>query len=98
MSADGTWEITVKTPLGSQKSTLVLSTEGGTLTGEQSGNGESGPIYGGAIEGDTVSWKVDVSNPFALSIEFTATIEGDAISGKAKAPGFPGMSFSGSRA
>jgi hypothetical protein len=98
MSADGTWEITVKTPLGAQKSTLVLATEGDTLTGEQSGNGDSGPIYAGTIEGDSVSWKVDVTKPFSLSIEFTATIEGDAISGKAKAPGFPGMSFSGSRA
>jgi hypothetical protein len=98
MSADGTWEITVKTPLGAQKSTLVLSTEDGALTGEQSGNGESGAIYDGAIEGDSVSWKVDVSKPFELSIDFSATIEGDTITGKAKAPGFPGMSFSGSRA
>jgi len=98
VSADGTWQITVKSPLGPQASTVTLSTEGGTLTGEQSGNGESGPIQNGAFDGDSVSWSVSVTKPFALTIGFSGTVDGDTISGKAKAGGFPSMSFSGTRA
>ena len=98
MSVDGTWQITVNSPLGPQPSTLVLATDGGTLTGEQSGNGEAGPIKDGAVDGNEVSWTVDVTKPFPLTIKFTGTIDGDAISGKAKAGGFPSFSFNGSRA
>jgi hypothetical protein len=97
VSADGTWEITVKSPLGAQASTVVLATDGATLTGEQTGQGETGPIYDGVVDGDSVSWWVNVTKPMPLKIEFTATIDGDTISGKAKAGGFPAMSFSGSR-
>ena len=99
MSADGTWEITVNSPIGAQPSTVTLQTDGSTLTGEQTGNGETGPIYDGTVGGDSVSWSVDVSKPMKLTIRFKGTIEGDTISGKAKAGGFPGgFSFSGSRA
>jgi hypothetical protein len=97
MSADGTWEITVQSPIGAQPSTVVLSTEGGMLTGEQAGNGESGPIYDGKLDGDNVSWAVDVSKPMSLTVKFSGTIEGDTISGKVKAGMFPAMAFTGSR-
>jgi hypothetical protein len=97
MSADGTWEITIQTPMGAQTSTVELTTDGGALTGSQSGNGETGAIYDGSVDGDTVTWKADVTKPFALSITFSGTIDGDAISGKAQAGAFPPMPFTGSR-
>lgn len=98
MSADGTWKITVQTPMGAQSSTVELSTDGGELTGTQSGNGESGAIYDGGIDGDSVTWKVDITRPMALTVTFSATIDGDAISGTAKAGAFGSSPFSGSRA
>ena len=50
MSVDGTWKITIQTPMGAQESTIELVSDGSALTGTQSGNGESGPIYGGSAE------------------------------------------------
>ncbi|HEY7965605.1 MAG TPA: hypothetical protein VID68_01120 [Solirubrobacteraceae bacterium] len=97
MSADGTWNITVNSPLGEQESTVELRTDGTALTGEQSGDGQSGPIYDGKVDGDRVSWKVDVTHPMKLTIHFEGSVEGDSISGKAKAGMFPSMKFSGSR-
>ena len=98
MSADGTWKITVQTPMGVQISTVELVTDGNTLTGTQSGNGESAAIYEGSVEGDTATWKVDITRPLPLSVTFTATVDGDSISGTAKAGMFPKSTFAGSRA
>jgi len=98
MSADGSWNITLQTPMGAQTSTIELVTDGNSLTGTQSGNGETSPIYEGRIEGDTATWKVNITRPMALSVSFSAKIDGDSISGTAKAGIFPKSSFSGSRA
>jgi len=98
MSADGTWKITVQTPMGNQSSTLELQSDGALLTGTQSGNGESGAIYDGAVDGDTATWKVDITRPLALTVTFNATVSGDKISGTAEAGMFPPSPFSGTRA
>jgi hypothetical protein len=98
MSADGTWNITLQTPMGAQSSTVELVTDGNALSGTQSGNGESGPIYDGRIEGDTATWKVSITRPMSLTVTFTAKVDGDSISGTAKAGMFPKSTFSGSRA
>ena len=97
MSADGTWQITVNTPMGAQATTLTLASDGATLTGEQSADGSSTPIHDGSVDGDSVSWKVDVTKPMALTVSFRGKVEGDKISGKAKAGMFPAMAFEGSR-
>lgn len=98
MSADGTWKITVNTPMGVQATTLSLKSEGSTLTGEQAADDASTAIYDGSVDGDEVRWKVDVTKPMALTVSFRGKIEGDTISGKAKAGMFPAMGFEGSRA
>ena len=98
MSVDGTWNITLQTMMGEQSSTVELVSEGAGLTGTQSGNGESGPIYDGSVDGDAASWKVDITRPLALTVTFTATVDGDTISGTARAGSFPPSPFSGSRA
>jgi hypothetical protein len=98
MSADGTWQITLHTPMGVQASTVELVTDGSKLSGTQSGNGETGPIYDGSVDGDTATWKVDITRPMKLSVTFTATVDGDSISGTAKAGMFPKSTFAGSRA
>jgi hypothetical protein len=97
MSVDGTWQIILKTPMGEQSSTIELVSDGTALSGTQSGNGESGPIYDGSAEGDTATWKVDITKPMALTVAFTATVDGDSISGSAKAGMLMRASFTGSR-
>jgi hypothetical protein len=98
MSVDGTWNITLQTPMGTQTSTIELASDGSGLTGTQSGNNESGPIYDGHVEGDTASWKVNITRPMPLTVSFSATVDGDSISGTAKAGMFPKSTFVGTRA
>ena len=98
MSADGTWNTTINTPMGAQQGTLTLSTEGGSLTGKMSGPTGEMDIQDGAIDGDTLTWKADITSPMAMTLEFSASVSGDEISGNVKLGAFGDATFSGTRA
>jgi hypothetical protein len=98
MSVDGTWNIVLKTPIGEQHSTLILKTAGQALEGTMSGaNGET-TLREGAADGDKATWKADITQPMAITLEFSAAVEGDRISGSAKLGMFGNAPFSGDRA
>ncbi len=98
MSADGTWNVTLNTPMGAQAGTLDLATEGNSLTGTLSGPQGSIELENGTADGDSLSWTVNMTQPMPITIEATATIDGDEISGEAKLGAFGTATFSGSRA
>ena len=98
MSADGTWNTTINTPMGAQNGTLTLSTEGGSLTGTMASPQGEMPIQDGAIDGETLSWKADITSPMAMTLEFEATVNGDEIGGNVKLGAFGNATFSGTRA
>ncbi len=98
MSVDGTWNVTVNSPMGPQLSTLTIKAEGGALTGSQSAQGNTQPIANGKVDGDTVTWSNSITTPFPMNLEFTGKVEGDKISGSVKAGAFGSFPFSGDRA
>ena len=98
MSADGTWNTTINTPMGAQQGTLTLSTEGGELTGKMASPQGELELQDGNIDGDNLTWKADVTSPMAMTLEFSASVSGDEISGTVKLGAFGDASFSGTRA
>ena len=98
MSADGTWNVTLNTPMGAQAGTLELATDGNALTGTMSGPQGSMELENGTADGDSLSWTVNMTQPMPITIEATATVDGDEISGEAKLGAFGTATFSGSRA
>jgi hypothetical protein len=97
MALDGTWEITTKTPMGDQKATLDLKTDGGALTGVHTAMGASNEIYDATVDGQNVAWKVDVQKPFSMTVECAGTVDGDSITGEARPGTLPAVPFSGTR-
>jgi hypothetical protein len=98
MSVDGTWNITFESPLGSQEGQLILTTSGNTLTGKiKSELGES-DISNGTVNGNEISWTIEVTEPVKLSIVNTGTIDGDKLSGTAKLGDLGDATFNGARA
>jgi hypothetical protein len=81
MPVDGNWKITMSTPLGERQATLALTSSGSTLRGTQAAEGDSAAIFDGTVNGGDVAWKVSISNPMPLTLEFTGTVDGDAIAG-----------------
>lgn len=86
MAIDGQWDITVNTPMGAQKSVLTLKTDGAILTGEQSGQFGVTPLKDGTVDGDKLTWKLDLTAPFPMKLDVEAAISGDAIEGLVKTP------------
>jgi len=97
MSADGTWKLTMQTPLGDRKATLALQSAGGALTGKLTGEeGNSTDIYEGKLSGNVASWKADIKSPMPLTLSFSANVDGDKISGTVSAA-VGSWPFSGNR-
>jgi len=98
MSADGTWNTTMNTPMGAQNGTMTLTTDGGSLSGKLSSpQGEIEP-EDGAVDGDALTWKASITSPMAMTLEFSATVDGDEMSGDVKLGAFGNATFSGTRA
>ena len=99
MAVDGTWKLTVNTPMGPQESTLVIASSGATLTGTQSaGSGEGKPIDSGTVNGNAITWKSSISRPMPMTLEFSGVVNGDSLSGSVKLGMFGSQQFSGVRA
>ncbi|MGD0191994.1 MAG: hypothetical protein ABSD74_14735 [Rhizomicrobium sp.] len=97
MSVDGTWNITIDSPMGAQKVTLTLKSSGNTLTGTASGAQGTQEIIDGKVDGNAVSWKTAITQPMPMSLEFSGVVDGDKISGNVKAGSFGTFKFSGTR-
>jgi len=97
MAVDGTWRIAMETPLGTRNATLSLATGGGGLTGKMSGEAGSTDISDGKVNGNQVSFSVDITDPMPMTLEFSATVDGDKLSGSVKLGMYGDAPLSGTR-
>ena len=97
MSAEGTWKVTMNTPMGAQAGTLTLKLDGDLLSGTMDGAQGSENFEGGKVDGDSATWTVSVKQPMAMDLKFSAKIDGDTISGDVDLGSFGSASFTGSR-
>ncbi|HEX2801426.1 MAG TPA: hypothetical protein VHN73_05140 [Phenylobacterium sp.] len=96
MSADGSWKITINTPMGAQEVTATITTSGDTFTGKTEGRMGSQDVSG-KVDGDTLTWSAAITNPMPMTLEFTATVSGDAMTGNVKLGAFGNAPLSGVR-
>jgi beta-glucosidase len=85
VTAAGTWVLTIQTPRGEQQGELRLAGEGGTPTGTFNG----APITDGRLSGDQLTFRTSLTSPMKVKIKCTAAIDGDTLSGTAKAAMIP---------
>jgi hypothetical protein len=97
MTADGNWSLVVVTPLGERRGNLSLKTEGNTLNGTQMADGNSVEIFDGAVNGNEVFWRVSITDPVPMTLEFAGTVNGNEIAGTVRLGEFGSSSFFGSR-
>jgi hypothetical protein len=97
MAVDGTWKIVVQSPMGAQEATLILKTEGGTLTGTQKSATASMDIQNGKVNGDKLTWSGKITQPFPMNLEFSVTVSGDEMKGEVTAVGIGSSPLTGKR-
>ena len=98
MSADGKWDVKMDTPMGSQEAQIELKTDGGNVSGSMNSPMGSIDITEGTVDGDNVTWKASMAQPMPMTLEFTAKVDGDNISGQVALGTFGNAAFSGTRA
>ncbi|HEY9217602.1 MAG TPA: hypothetical protein VIO94_06095 [Phenylobacterium sp.] len=95
-AADGNWKITINTPMGAQEVNASITTQGDTFTGSTSGRMGEQKVEG-KVNGDTLTWSTNISQPMPMTLEFEATVNGDNMSGTVQLGAFGSAPLSGVR-
>ena len=82
MSADGNWNLVISTPMGERQATLSAKADGTVLKGSQAADGNSAEIFDGTVNGDTISWKVSITSPMPMTVEFSGRVQDDSRKSK----------------
>jgi len=87
MAVDGTYDISIQTPMGAQAGKMVLKAEGDALTGTMQNMMGTDPIQNGKVNGDEFEFMVEAKSPMGpLKITVKGKIEGDTVSAQAMTP------------
>lgn len=95
---DGNWDVVVKSPLGDQKLTMAVTSNGNSFTGTGSGAMGAAEISGEIENGNTLVWKQQVTTPMPMTLDMKATVEGDTMTGTVGAGAFGSFPLTGTRA
>ena len=98
MSVAGTYDVTTRTPMGDQKGTFTVVVDGSSFTGTVTNPMGTMEVTDGKVNGNTLTWKMDMKVPMPMTLDCEATIDGDALTGKVIAGAFGSMALSGTRA
>jgi hypothetical protein len=96
-NVDGEWDCLTKSPLGEQKSIFTVKSDGATFTGSNAGPMGSLEVIDGKVDGNVLTWKMDMKVPMPIMLDCTATIEGDTLTGGITAGAFGTSPMTGVR-
>jgi hypothetical protein len=92
---DGTWDVTIKTPIGSLAVVYTFAESDGAPTGSATLKDETVPLWELAFDGHRAMWKQAVSKPMRLNLDFDVVVEGDRLTGHSRAGRLPRSAVTG---
>ncbi|MFF9090986.1 hypothetical protein ACF1BE_32360 [Streptomyces sp. NPDC014991] len=97
MSVEGTWNLSISTPIGKMRAVVELRRQDGVLTGVARTAGEEVPLKDVVLNDDRLTWKQVVTKPMRLNLAFDVTVDGDTLKGSSKAGRLPASKVTGER-
>lgn len=97
MPVEGTWDLSISTPIGKITAVVELLRTDGGLHGIAHGAGEEVPLSDVALDGDRLTWRQAVTRPMRLNLAFAVTVDGDTLTGTSKAGRLPASTVTGRR-
>ncbi|MFC8794466.1 hypothetical protein [Streptomyces cinereoruber] len=97
MSVEGTWDLSLSTPIGRMTAVVELHEQDAVLTGVTHGAGERVPLVDVVLDGDRLTWKQAVTKPLRLNLAFDVTVDGDSLRGTSRAGRLPASTVVGER-
>jgi hypothetical protein len=99
MAVDGTYDITLGTPMGDRPGKLTLVSAGSVLSGKFGGAEGEQAFDGGTIDGDAVKWSATVTGAMGeMKLDFDGKVDGDDIAGNVQFGAFGAGTFKGTKA
>lgn len=98
MTFAGTWNAVMKTPMGDREVEMILSEEGGALSGTMQADGNAIEVQDGNVADGRATWKADLTQPMPITLEFDVGVDGDAMEGTVKLGMFGSSAVTGTRA
>lgn len=97
----GTWDVSLKTPIGSLAVVYTFVDAGGVPAGTAAGKGETVTLHDIAVadttDGEHVTWRQSVTKPMRLNLDFDVIVVGDTLSGHSRAGKLPRTQVNGTR-
>ncbi|MGL5816812.1 MAG: hypothetical protein ACRCZD_02985 [Phycicoccus sp.] len=97
MNVDGTWDITITTPMGVQQASLELATADGVVTGVGRAMATTVDIADGSVDGDRLQFTMKVKKPMSMTLRFDVGVTADVLAGKVKVGPFGQQDVTGTR-
>ncbi|WP_127537128.1 DJ-1/PfpI family protein [Paenibacillus illinoisensis] len=94
---EGKWEVVISTPIGKLETRLVIHTDNGSIRGTATQDGETVELIQPRDQGDKLVWDLRVSKPMKLQLHFEVNVQGDVMTGTAKAGFLPASKLTGHR-
>ncbi len=99
MAVDGTYNITLKTPMGDRPAKLTLAAAGAGLTGTFGGEQGSTDLQEGSVSGDDVKFFTMFTGAMGeMKLDFSGKVDGDKIGGTVQFGAFGSGAWEGTRA
>ncbi len=99
MAVDGTYNVTLKTPMGDRPATLNLTAAGAALTGSFSSERGAVDLQDGSADGDAVKFSMMFAGPMGeMKLDFAGKVDGDNIGGTVQFGAFGSGAWEGTRA
>lgn len=93
----GTWDVSLKTPIGTLTAVYVFTGTGDELTGTAATGSETVPLTDVVRDGNRVTWRQSVTRPMRLHLGFDVTVDGHTLAGHSRAGRLPRTTVTGTR-
>lgn len=93
----GRWDVVIATPMGKQVVIYEITDTGGLLTGTATQGADVTPLLDLAVDHALLTWSQHVTKPMRLHLRFEVLVDGNAMTGTAKAGFLPASKLTGVR-
>ncbi|MFS0724350.1 DJ-1/PfpI family protein [Paenibacillus sp. 1P07SE] len=94
---DGDWETTIATPIGKMQVRLSIVAYNGVVHGKATQGNETVDFLDPVLLDDKLAWMLKITKPMRLNLKFEVAVEGDHMTGTAKAGMLPASKLTGRR-
>ncbi|MDN4602954.1 DJ-1/PfpI family protein [Paenibacillus sp. F6_3S_P_1C] len=94
---DGNWDTTIVTPVGKLEVKLYITTSFNVIQGTAIQGDETIRFLNPVCHDNKLTWSLPITKPMRLNLKFEVTVDGDQMSGFAKAGLLPASKLSGRR-